>query len=365
MTPKLELEEEKPGAISAAFALLLSALLGDQSELLLLNETTGQALLEGHNNLLPVNEETIPLLAEGQPEQSDVNAIFETIIPNMTKEENETKAAYLGDTDTVSSLQADDETDDRMPDILPGEDKSNVEVSLHRQEYIQELPPDKIELSEQADSNKDPLEKSINREQSEVTKPKISLAEEENETTGKGNLDFPSFLDDSNSSSILTTEVESKIQPQQETLEAPTIEVNSDDLVERLVSKVKMVQEQGETQLEIQLKPEYLGKLRLEFLYREGKVSTHLVTKNPQVRELLLSHLPELRETLNQQSVLQENMDIDVFVDQQGVGHETSGQEYNGNKQQPIKTLPPEVKGNNSRIYSDVELTVAGLNYLI
>lgn len=363
---KLETEEEEPKAISDAFSLLLLALVGDQSELPWCNETNGPTPQGDGGNLQAVNE-GIRLLdpAERQTEWPEVDALFEARLPGLGQDECAAQGIHGWAQDQKLTVQEDDMVDERRPDILPRKDEDNSGILAQKQGHRQGLSPTKAKLPDQVDGYRSILRTVKNQAETSTIKSKTRAFKGEGETTNKVNSDFSFFRDDSDSAPVFTTAVRSEIQLRQEALEAPTSEVSSRDLVKELVSKVKMVREKGETQLEIQLKPEYLGKLRLEFVYKEGKVSTHLITKNPQIRELLLGHLPKLRETLNQQSVLQENIDIDVFVDQQGLEQETSSQEYNEGKQQAFKPFPPKVKGNDRQFYSDVELAIAGLNYLI
>jgi len=102
--------------------------------------------------------------------------------------------------------------------------------------------------------------------------------------------------------------------------ETSPLDIRGPDFMEKLVARVELARERGETQLSIQLKPEVLGKVHVEFVYREGTLSTRLVVENQEVRELLAAHLPALQETLSQQGLQLDSIAVDVFVHQQYAG---------------------------------------------
>ncbi|MGI6576336.1 MAG: flagellar hook-length control protein FliK [bacterium] len=102
-------------------------------------------------------------------------------------------------------------------------------------------------------------------------------------------------------------------------------ELTLTNITEELIAKVQFVRFGGETQLEIQLKPEILGKLKVELHHQEGKLSARFITGNIQVKELLATELPALRESLLHQNMQQTPMEVDIFLDYQESG-DTSGQ---------------------------------------
>ncbi|NLJ33643.1 MAG: hypothetical protein GX349_03505 [Firmicutes bacterium] len=365
--PKLDPKEEKVDAVSSAFPLLIAALLGEQPKLYLGEEIQGQAPLpEDGVTFQPVcGESVIPYFNEEQIERINDGGPFETPLANINAEDGEGEAFHWGAPDTTPISQLDNEPAGHLEDMPCEEGGTALGIFPEERESTRDLALEKTHLPRQLASSEGSLEYKATKIESETLKTKISTPKGEGETPHKGAPDYPLGQEDSQSVEIFSPATKADIQVGQETLEAPSIDLARDNLLPELVSHVKMMREKGETQLKIQLKPEHLGRLRLEFLYREGKVSTHLVTKNHQVRELILSHLTELRETLNQQNILPENMDIDVFVDGQGLENETTAQGEGGTRQQAFRSFPPKVKGNHGQTYSDIELEAGGLNYLI
>ncbi len=364
--PKPEPEKEKSNTIPDAFAQLLTALVENQFEFLPPSEATRETPSKGKEGLQPINIDPLLLYpTEEQLEQTELNTLFETLAAGLNREESENNLAYSEDLDYASFPQIDNIADDVMPKELQSEIEPDVKAFVQKQEHLDQLNPVGAGPSDQTDGHRTVARNGINQTEPEITHMKASLAKKEGKEINEGDLRLPTAHSDTNSTPIYTPKNESGIQPRHDQVEIPTIEVHTVDFIEEVVSKVKMVREKGATQLEIQLKPEYLGKLRLEFLYKEGKVFTHLVAKNTQVRELLLSHLPKLRETLNQQGLLQENTDIDVYVDQQGMEQETTSRENPWSKQQPFKSFASEGSGASEQIHSSTEYSVEGLNYLI
>jgi hypothetical protein len=174
------------------------------------------------------------------------------------------------------------------------------------------------------------------------------------------------------SSHLFTTTADSEFRPVpvQESLpslpEAPPLDVAEPDFMEKLVARVELARERGETQLNIQLKPEVLGKVQVEFVYRKGTVSTRLMVENHEVRELLASHLPVLQETLSQQGLQLDNVAVDVFVNHQGAG-DTGSQDNPWVYRQGARVPPEEGRGSTGNELTGLgpSLVREGFDYLV
>ncbi|MEW6243667.1 MAG: flagellar hook-length control protein FliK [Bacillota bacterium] len=73
---------------------------------------------------------------------------------------------------------------------------------------------------------------------------------------------------------------------------------NVQDIAEVVVERVRLFRTQGTQTMEIQLKPERLGKLLVLVSVDEQGVSAYLKVQNPEARALVQSHLAELRTAL-------------------------------------------------------------------
>ncbi len=73
---------------------------------------------------------------------------------------------------------------------------------------------------------------------------------------------------------------------------------NAHGIADMVIERVRFVRTQGVQTVEIQLKPERLGKLLVSVSVDEQGVSAHLKLQNPEARALVESHLAELRTAL-------------------------------------------------------------------
>ena len=67
-----------------------------------------------------------------------------------------------------------------------------------------------------------------------------------------------------------------------------------------------------ETSMEMQLNPEHLGKIYLNITEKEGAVRAQIMTQNTVVKEALETQLVELRQSLNQQGIKVDAIEVTV-----------------------------------------------------
>ncbi|MBI2890144.1 MAG: flagellar hook-length control protein FliK [Nitrospirae bacterium] len=84
------------------------------------------------------------------------------------------------------------------------------------------------------------------------------------------------------------------------------------DLIHQIVDKARLQNGRHESKLEIQLKPEFLGRVRIEISSREGQVSVNIHTENQSVKNLLDSNLPALRDAFQAQGLKLEGLEVSV-----------------------------------------------------
>jgi flagellar hook-length control protein FliK len=98
-----------------------------------------------------------------------------------------------------------------------------------------------------------------------------------------------------------------------ETPEAP--QVDAARFIGRVAKAFHTAQERGGT-LQLRLSPPELGALKLQLTVKDGVLSATLETERPDTRQLLLEHLPALRDRLAEQNIRVERFDVDVGQDQ-------------------------------------------------
>jgi flagellar hook-length control protein FliK len=73
--------------------------------------------------------------------------------------------------------------------------------------------------------------------------------------------------------------------------------------------------------IRLQLHPQELGELRMEIEVKQNNVKAHITAQNPQAQEALDRHLPRLRETLAQQGLHLNEVEITVAAGDQSDGN--------------------------------------------
>ncbi len=105
--------------------------------------------------------------------------------------------------------------------------------------------------------------------------------------------------------------------------------------VVQAVQSSELTTEEGKSVLNISLKPEYLGKLRLVVTMERGVINAHFFAQNQMAASLIDSQLPELKETFNQQGISWQEVSVSVSQDEteasseQGMYESQAGGESN------------------------------------
>jgi len=81
------------------------------------------------------------------------------------------------------------------------------------------------------------------------------------------------------------------------------------DQVSRQMSRAML---RGDRTLKIQLKPPELGIIKIEMDVQHNSLKVNMVAESSTVKDLLMSNVAELRETLNQQGIKIDNVDVQV-----------------------------------------------------
>jgi flagellar hook-length control protein FliK len=98
---------------------------------------------------------------------------------------------------------------------------------------------------------------------------------------------------------------------------------HASDLSEQIVQKVKVMLGNKSSSMEVQLKPEYLGKVKIVLHTLDGQITARLITDNNHTASMLNSGLNNLKDNLEQQGLKIQHFEVDV-----------GGQEQNNNYDQ-------------------------------
>ena len=99
------------------------------------------------------------------------------------------------------------------------------------------------------------------------------------------------------------------------------------EVVEQVVTQIKVAVTEDTSEMSMQLNPENLGKVNLSVVTKEGHITAQFVTETEVARQALESQIQQLRETLGQQGLKVDKVEVSVsdFSFQQG--NETNAEE--------------------------------------
>ena len=98
----------------------------------------------------------------------------------------------------------------------------------------------------------------------------------------------------------------------EESVQPYTSQVDAFDLIDQIAKNVRVTISSAETSMEMQLNPENLGKLYLNISEREGVIRAQITVQNAAVKEALEVQLVELRQSLNQQGIKVDAIEVTV-----------------------------------------------------
>lgn len=110
-------------------------------------------------------------------------------------------------------------------------------------------------------------------------------------------------------------------------------QVEAQELIDQIVKKAELLIKQNASEIKIDLKPEFLGKMTIKLVVEEGVLTARFLTENQQVKHLLESNLNTLRQSLEAQGIRVEKTEVNVQLNNGGLfdgsesGRESKGEE--------------------------------------
>lgn len=99
---------------------------------------------------------------------------------------------------------------------------------------------------------------------------------------------------------------------QAEAQPAYSSQIDAIDLIEQIARQVRVTVSAAATSMEMQLNPEHLGKIYLNISEREGVIRAQIAAQNETVKEALETQVAELRQSLHQQGVKVDAIEVTV-----------------------------------------------------
>jgi flagellar hook-length control protein FliK len=116
--------------------------------------------------------------------------------------------------------------------------------------------------------------------------------------------------------------------------------IDAGRFVGRVAKALQTAHERGGA-LQLRLSPPELGSLRLQLTVEGGVMSATLEAENSNARQVLLDHLPALRERLAEQNIRIERFDIDLRQEGSGGGADARSSQQERRGQQPQHPVLP------------------------
>lgn len=119
---------------------------------------------------------------------------------------------------------------------------------------------------------------------------------------------------------------------------------------DQIVQKAVLQFEQGQSQMKIDLKPDYLGHVKMEISTENQQVVVRVMAEHPMVKEMIEANLSQLKADLNQHGLQIERMDVEVAdhsafqreAEEQRARQAANNGRING-KGDPVENEMPEV----------------------
>lgn len=101
----------------------------------------------------------------------------------------------------------------------------------------------------------------------------------------------------------------------------------------QIADSVKLIQQQGHSEVRLQLYPKELGQVLVQLNITDGDVSVHLLAENARAHALISEHLPQLKAALNAQGLQVSQANINLGNDASAFntpGHHAPDDQPNG-----------------------------------
>lgn len=104
--------------------------------------------------------------------------------------------------------------------------------------------------------------------------------------------------------------------------------VDPQDLMDQVVKKAEVMLKDNSSEMTLQLKPGFLGKMTIKIAIDEaGTVTAHFSTSSQQVKNILEQNIQSLRQTLEAQGMKVDRTEVNVQLDSGGMMNDPGGRQ--------------------------------------
>lgn len=131
--------------------------------------------------------------------------------------------------------------------------------------------------------------------------------------------------------------------------------VETDKLIQQITTHIKIHMKPDVSEMSLRLKPEYLGNVALKLVSDKGIVTAQILVENQQVKEMVESQLYQVRQTLANQGISVEEMQ--VSLQQENSQH--SAQQQQMKQQKSRKRIQQIIDKNIKTDLSEEEILIS------
>ena len=197
------------------------------------------------------------------------------------------------------------------------------------------------------DSMEQGIQSLLQEAQQAIRAPEAALYQSGGDTEGQKDTDssdsFVAHL--GHSLDIGALRAEGQFQMQQ-TAAAPQITATRETLLDTMVESMSLERTEGAHSLEIQLRPDYMGKVSIQLTLDEHGIQAKIRTEDPAVRSLIGSQVNQLIEALEQKGIRLNAVDVTYQVPgSQDFGRNASSGREQMNQEGRNRGLPAQAEG--------------------
>ncbi|MCT4688227.1 flagellar hook-length control protein FliK [Vallitalea sp.] len=152
-----------------------------------------------------------------------------------------------------------------------------------------------------------------------------------------------------------------------------TYNINTEEVIDQIVSSFKVNLTDDVNKMFIQLRPEHLGKLAFSLKTQEGVVTANFMAENLAVKELIEANLANLKMSLQEQGIIVDKLEV-VVTDNNMFNENNNPKQFNENNNKKRRAakmmkinngLDDDVVEDNENISSSVEKDNNSIDYSV
>lgn len=226
---------------------------------------------------------------------------------------------------------------------------------------LEQLKQKPEELPVPESKSEEPIPVTVIKPEAEETVKKDSQSFTSQEETSSNHQDTPTpgeqFLQN-----LTNTFVKEAVSGQEQEQVIPIREI-----AQQIIEQVKIVIQPAQTSMEMQLNPEHLGKVNLNITSKDGVMTAQFLTQTQVAKEAIESQIQTLRETLEQQGIKVEAIEVAVseYAFQQNGEPDGRENQQESSKKRNFISLDKLPEEDTTAEEPEVDLTGSSVNYMV